>query len=559
MSFGNQWTEISLNTNKNSLIVGKNGSGKSSSILDSITFALYGKPYRNINKPQLINSITDKNMLVEIEFEIGKKQYLIRRGIKPAIFEIFVNGEIVKQDSLTKDYQTYLENNILKINYKSFCQIVILGASDYVPFMQLPAHSRRLIIEDLLDLQVFSSMNTILKERINENKEELIAIDHNIKVVQSNITLHENHIKLVETDLKEQYKILKQKIANEVSKSKEAKLEYAKLEKERLKLSKEVNSYDKFVEKLNSVNESCKQLESKKISYNKQKEFYLDSCNCPTCKQEIEDKFKKAILEKCDKTIIQIDKNLSVGYSKIEQLKEKIKQRDLISNQINVIVAEQSSLNQTIYSSELLYNNYVEEQVKLINKVNLQQVEQKVELENNLKSAKEYKRKFNDEKEVLMVASQLLKDGGIKTLVIKQYIPVMNKIINQYLNHMNFFVDFTLDDNFDESIKSRNRDDFSYNSFSEGEKFRINLAILFAWRAIAKMRNTAATNILIFDEIADGSLDNDGTDDFMKILNSLTADTNIFIISHQTDNTSDKFDRILKFEKRKNFSFMETL
>lgn len=559
MSFGNQFTEIELDSNKNTLIVGKNGSGKSSAILDSITFALYGKPYRNINKPQLMNTITNKALVVEIEFSIGKKEYKIVRGMKPNIFDIFIDGELVKQDSLSKDYQTFLENNILKINYKSFCQIVILGASDYVPFMKLPAHARRSVIEDLLDLQVFSSMNVILKQRVSDNKDDLVKVEQDIKVYQSNLALHESHLKSIEQDLKEQNKVLKEKIAAESKKIDDNRKQEAKVGGKAIKLLNDISKYDKYKEKHQEVKDKIKTLENGKANTLKQKQFYTDFCNCPTCKQEIEEKFKNSVLEKCEKSIIKIDANLKKGYDYIDQLMEKFKEVEKLNDELQKVNNQRDKLNTEWYASAALKESYIKQQAELVNKVQLADDSKKIELTEKLAEVKEERRKLNDQKEILSIAGQLLKDGGIKTLIIRQYIPVMNKIINQYLNHMNFYIDFTLDDNFDELIKSRHRDEFSYNSFSEGEKFRIDLAILFAWRAIAKMRNTAATNILIFDEIADGSLDNDGTDDFMKILNTLTGDTNVFIISHQTENTSDKFDRILSFTKVKNFSKMEKL
>jgi DNA repair exonuclease SbcCD ATPase subunit len=558
MSYGNSWTEINLNTKKNTLIIGKNGSGKST-LLDALTFALFGKPYRNINKPQLVNSIIDKNTLVELNFTIGKKKYLIRRGIKPVVFEIYCNGDLIKQDSLSKDYQIYLENNILKLNYKSFCQIVVLGSANYIPFMQLTANARRTIIEDLLDLQVFSSMNVILKERVNDNKDQLLDLEQEIKVVQSNLELHEKHIKASLQDRKEKLHSYKEKIKVE-------KEEISTLNKEKATHEHELKNYKKQLEALNKFEFKKEEIETfinkcnstlKKL--NKEKEFYNTSCSCPTCKQEISEKHKISFLAKCEKTIDKVEEKLSEINKKSETVNKKLAEKEqihVVEKQVKKLITD---VETKIHIKNTLIDSYNNECEELKNKDTSEQISTKAQFEEKLSEYKESKKKLIELKEILTIASQLLKDGGIKTVIIKQYIPIINKIINQYLNHMNFFIEFNLDDNFDEVIKSRHRDEFSYNSFSEGEKSRINLAILFAWRAIAKMRNTASTNLLIFDEIFDSSLDNDGTDDFMKILNTLTGDTNVFIISHKTDNVSDKFDTILKFDKVRNFSKMEIL
>ena len=556
MSYGNQWTEIDLNKNKNTLIVGKNGSGKST-FLDALTFALFGKPFRNINKPQLINSIIDKNMLVEIEFKIGKKSYRVKRGMKPNIFDIYLDGELLKQDSLVRDYQSILENDILKINYKSFCQIVVLGSGNYVPFMQLPAAARRNIIEDLLDLQVFSTMNVILKERSQTNREELDRTDQEIKTIDSNLELHEEHIKSIKRDLKKEAKELDVKIDEALSKIKEAETQLLKSTKQREHLENKIKGFNKYTTRKNEIIQACKKMDSNKATAEKQKKFYVDSCNCPTCKQEIDEKFKEKMINSFDKTIAKCDKNLEIGKESIKKLDEKLDEKELLSEELSEIINHIVDLSTKLFANKQLHKTYMESKAKLINKIGDIDYTKKEELEEKLKAFKESKKKLVEHREILSIASQLLKDGGIKTLIIRQYIPIMNKIINQYLNHMNFFIEFNLDENFNEVIKSRHRDDFSYSSFSEGEKARINLAILFAWRAIAKMRNTSSTNILVFDEIFDGSLDNDGTDDFMKILQQIVGDTNVFIISHKVDAISDKFSSVLRFDKVKNFSRCE--
>lgn len=558
MSYGNQWTEINLNSKKNTLIVGKNGSGKST-MLDALSFVLFGKPYRNINKPQLINSITDKNMLVELTFSIGKKHYNIRRGIKPAIFEIYIDDVMVNQNSLTKDYQSYLENNILKLNYKSFCQIVVLGSSNYIPFMQLTANARRLIIEDLLDLQVFSSMNVLLKERLGENKDEVILNDQDIKIIQSNIDLHTSHLKSIQTDQKTQAELINEKIKTSNSLIKSHNKELSNLQTESTNLQTQLDKFIKDHDKLQELNTYLIKIENQRNKIDKEISFYENSCSCPTCKQDIAENHKQQIIKKCKSNLAKLKKNEQTAVNIQQRIQKKYKEKNEISDKVIQNSKKQSEIKTEIYVQTQLLESYKSDLDNIQQKISDLDTSKKDELINSLIGKKEQKKVLIEKREVLSIASQLLKDGGIKTLIIKQYIPVINKIINQYLNHMNFFVEFNLDDNFQETIKSRHRDEFSYNSFSEGEKSRINLAILFAWRAVAKMRNTSSTNLLVFDEIFDSSLDTDGTDDFMKILNTLTGDTNVFIISHKTDNLSDRFDTILKFEKYKNFSRLEVV
>ena len=558
LSYGNTWTEIQLNSNKNTLIVGKNGVGKST-FLDAITFALYGKAFRNINKPQLINTITNRSLVVEIEFTIGKKEYKIVRGIKPNIFDIFVDDVLVKQDSFSKDYQEYLENAILKINYKSFCQIVVLGSGNYTPFMQLPAYGRRLIVEDLLDLSVFSTMNILLKEYVQSNKEDITANESDIKMLESNIAIINDHIKNIERDIKKEDKEYKNKIQ---TLRKEVMLLEKKLTKAADSISSEIKKLDtlkKYEFQHQLVIDSIEKLKKNIEKYKKQIDFYEKSCSCPTCKQNIDQQFKELTVQNAKKSIEKIDKNIELGNNKLEKLNIKVQERLSVAENLSSINLQFSELKTDKYAKETLINTYIQECAQLLQKFSDIDKSKKETLLTDCESAKVRKQELLEKRELLGVAGQLLKDGGIKTLIIKQYVPVMNKIINSYLAHMNFFIDFNLNENFEEVIKSRNRDDFSYASFSEGEKARINLAILFAWRAIAKMRNSSSTNLLIFDEIFDSSLDMDGTDDFMKILNSVSGDTNTFIISHKVDNISDKFEKIIKFEKVKNFSRMEIL
>jgi ATPase involved in DNA repair len=558
LSYGNYWTEIDLNTKSNTLIVGANGSGKST-FLDAISYVLFGRAYRDINKPDLINSINSKNTLVEIEFTIGKKAYKIRRGMKPNIFEIFIDGEMLKQDSLSKDTQAFLENNILKINHKSFGQIVILGSANYVPFMQLSTGDRRKVIEDLLDLQVFSAMNQLLKERIVENKDLLTSCEYNIKLIESSLKLHNEHLKDITKDIKEQKKELTARIAEEKKNYKQAKHDHALVMKEAESIDNKLKKYRLVEVEIEKITLALQKLDKQRLNINKQIDFYNVSCKCNTCKQSIDEAFKEKFFKEAKDKLDKIMTNEKLGKQKIKQLEKKFAGEDELEAQREKLSGQLLKKAMEVSSIQMLINSFENDLAKLTDKLEAVDTSKKKEFEKGLVQANKEREELIEQKEVLSVASQLLKDGGIKTLIIRQYIPVMNKIINQYLAHMNHFIEFSLDENFNETVKARHFDARPYAAFSQGEKARIDLSILFSWRAIAKMRNTAATNLLIFDEIFDGSLDVDGLDDFMKILNTLVGDTNVFIISHKTDNISDRFDHILKFEQKKNFSKMEIL
>lgn len=555
MSTGNQFTEILLNRSKSTLVVGENGAGKSS-FIEALTFALYGKPFRNINKPQLINSITGKNLLVELEFSIGKKEYMVRRGMKPTVFEIYSNGNLINQNADAREYQEYLEKNILKLNFKSFCQIVVLGSANYVPFMQLPAASRRGVVEDILDIQIFSVMNTLLKEKINQNKTEMQNIDYEIAMCQQKIDLHQKHLLSLKQNNEELIELRKQKIEEQEQEVHEYRAKVEALMNEVEALSKSVEDSEKISSRKSKLVQMESQLEEKVRKLNREVKFFHDYDNCPTCKQGIDHEFKtntieirsnklnevKTALKKLEHEIVQTTDRLH----EIESVNKKIMQlnRDISNNNshINIVNRRIVELNEEIDSLR-----------KQSTKIELDSNELKnFQKELNLK--KKAKEKLSNQRSVYEVSAQLLKDSGIKTKIIKQYVPIMNKLINKYLSSMDFFVNFELDESFNESIKSRFRDEFTYASFSEGEKMRIDLALMFTWRAIAKLRNSASTNLLIMDEVMDSSLDPAGTEEFLKILETLTSDSNVFIISHKGDALYDKFHSVIKFEKHSNFS-----
>jgi len=555
LSTGDAWTTIDLKRNKSTLIVGENGAGKST-ILDALSFALYGRAFRKINKPQLINAINGKNSVVEVAFQIGKHDYLIKRGIKPAMFEIWQNGKMINQDAAARDYQEMLEKQILKLNHKSFSQIVVLGSSTFVPFMQLSSMNRREVIEDLLDLQIFSVMNSLLKERLTENRSNLMEVDYQINLQEEKISMQEKHIDSIAANSADRVNENRDKIQEAEDKIAEHEATIADLNQQIQTLNNTIQDEEKVSAKKIKLQKLEFAIERKIADLKKEIKFYEDNDNCPTCKQSIDEDFKcnhldgrKQAFKETSDGYEQLRKEFNDTVSRMGEILETQNQINILETNVNSEVSEVNALNRIINSIQSDIN-------KIENDKSSTEKEQK-QLENYKKSLETAALAKNDlasKKAVLEVASMLLKDSGIKTRIIRQYIPVMNKLINKYLAAMDFFVQFELDESFNETIRSRYRDEFSYASFSEGEKMRIDLALLFTWRAIAKIRNSASTNLLIMDEVFDSSLDNSGTEEFLKILNDLTADTNIFIISHKGDQLFDKFHSVIRFEKVKNFS-----
>lgn len=552
LSTGNQYTEIDLSTSGTTLIVGQNGAGKST-CLDALTFALFGKPFRNINKPQLINSITKKDMTVEIEFNIGSNSYKVIRGVKPTVFEVYCNDTLLNQSAEMRDYQEILEKQILRINYKSFCQVVILGSASFVPFMQLPAGQRRGIIEDLLDLQVFTTMNTLLKEKIQTNNDDILQNSNDQKLVKEKIKMLKGHLQDLQNRNEEFVKRKQEQLTSIEQSILESQNQQTKFIEEAGTFSYAIDEKTKLFNKLNQYELLLIQMRGKIEYISKEINFFNNSDNCPTCTQQINKTFSCDIVSTKEQEVSE----LNDGISKLLTIKESVgeKYSKVLSDE-----AEYKRLMNEASNEKLSIKIFTQQKQQVISEINSVVSETKEtsdykisDLEADLTSLSEKYNELQDDKNTLGAASVMLKDGGIKTKIINQYIPIINKLINKYLSEFDLFVEFELDEQFNEKIKSRYRDEFSYSSFSEGEKQKIDLAILFTWRAVAKLRNSLNTNLLILDEIFDSSLDGNAADDLLKILQNISQDSNIFIISHR-ENLHDKFENVIKFVKHKNFS-----
>jgi len=553
LAAGNTPIVIDLSGSNSTLIVGQNGAGKST-IIEALVFALFNKSFRKVNKAQLINSINEKDCRVEVEFLIGKNEYKIIRGMKPNIFEIYINGVLLDQVSANTDQQKYLEQNILKLNYKSFTQIVILGSSTFVPFMQLPAAHRREIIEDLLDIRIFSTMNVILKDRIKVSNEDVRTLERDIELLKEKTKLQKQHIDYISNQSRKS-------IEEKENKLKQLEDQLATVEVSMDLYNGEIFLLNKQLEELPKDN--LKELEKFKFKFNSKlkdsenyKSFYNENDVCPQCHQDISSDIKEKHIEKCDGEIEKMTSALNEVESSIEQAQKNLE----IKNKILTDIASKNvSLSGYRYEFKTITKS-IDELKSEISKIsegdeNLDEEKKKFSnLAAEGMAVQKQIEKHKTNKSNYDVVANLLKDTGIKSKIIKKYLPIMNQLINKYLHLMDFYVNFTLDENFDESIKSRFRDDFSYSSFSEGEKMRIDLALMFTWRAIAKLKNSANTNLLILDEVFDSSLDVSGTEDFMRIIRGIGGDTNIFVISHKGDILMDKFEKVLKFEKSKNFS-----
>lgn len=559
LSTGNSPNKVLLNKSPTTLIIGKNGEGKST-ILDALCFSLFGKPFRNINKGQLVNSINGKKCVVTIEFSIGSRNYKVIRGIKPNIFEIYQDDVMINQDAASKDYQKVLEQQILKLNYKTFTQVVILGSASFVPFMQLPSGQRRDVIEDILDIRIFSTMNQLLKDKANETKSEIARIESEIHTAKTKVEGQSVLIKTI-TDAKSEA------IGSLLSKIEANNGQISSVESKVVELSDQLTALKSRTEKKSEIAadiDKAKGIKSKLLAKletcNHHSEFFSENDVCPSCSQGIPDAHKEAVLK-------DLEAKIEDNNGKIDELEKVLTKLNNQLSEINEVLNEITEKNielSTLNSQITMLNKMNRELTAEIEtaKANTADVDaEKAKLKELAEAAMakiKVKTKLQELRNVEEVANVLLKDTGIKTAIIREYLPIMNKLINKYLNAMDAYIHFELDESFNETVKSRHRDDFTYASFSEGEKMRIDLSILFTWRQIAKMKNSVNTNLLLLDEIFDSSLDTAGTDYFLNLMNTLGEHSNVFVISHKGDQLFDKFRSVIKFEKRNDFSVIAT-
>ena len=557
LSTGQQFIEINLNEAPTTLVVGNNGAGKST-MLDAMCFGLFAKPFRAVKKDQLVNTINEKDCIVEVEFQIGKKQYKIIRGIKPNIFEIWCDGNMLNQDAAARDYQKHLEQHILKLNFRSFTQVVILGNASFVPFMQLRARHRREVVEEILDIEIFSKLNLMFREKAKAQDETIKQADFDFQLLDGKIDTQQKHIDDISNTNKDTVNLKQVAITNSETDIENYKEDIARVKREITDLQTEILDQTKVKDKHGKLTAMEAKLENTCIKHKKELKFFQSHDDCPTCQQSIDEAFKKA--------------TIAVKESKVTELELGMEQ---IDNAIRTSQKKLDKINQTVVAireKELLINRY-ETSITEIDKYK-SKIQKEIDdlseekfstgvatgelnqLQEQLTEAGINKLKHKEEKVYIDTARHLMQDTGIKTKIIKQYLPIMNQYINKNLADMDFFVNFSLDEEFNETIKSRHRDEFNYHSFSEGEKLRIDLAILFTWREIAKLKNSTNTNLLILDEIFDSSLDTSGTDEFMRILYHTMSKENVFVISHKGDTLIDKFPRVMKFEKYKNFTRM---
>ena len=554
LSTGNQYTEVDFTLNSTNLIVGTNGAGKST-ILDALTFSLFGRPFRKINKPQLINTVNEKDCIVEVEFTIGTTEWKVVRGIKPNIFEIHRNGEVLDQASASVDQQKWLEQTVLKMNYKSFTQIVILGSSTFVPFMQLPAAHRREVIEDLLDIKIFSSMNTVIKEKIRQIREEVKTLELKKESLFDKVEMQRNFIEELENRGNVKINDNQKKIANLDAEVDIYMRENSSLEESIFKYIKEQEEVTGAADKLRKLGNLKGKISQKVLTITTEHKFFTENTVCPTCTQDIDEAFRlHKITDAQNKA-----KELQSGYQELEETikseEERERQFNILSKEITKLTHEVSQNNTKISGCQRQIRDFESEIQTLTNQLKNKNTEHE-----KLESFRETLQKTYDELAVKKdsinyydFAYGLLKDGGVKSKIIKKYLPLINQQVNRYLQMMDFYINFTLDEEFNETVQSPIHEDFSYASFSEGEKMRIDLALLFTWREVAGFKNSVNTNLLILDEVFDSSLDGFGTEEFLKIIKYTIKDANIFVISHKTG-LDDKFDNVIKFEKVKGFS-----
>lgn len=555
LSSGNKFTEINLDSHQTTLIIGENGAGKST-LLDALCFGLYGKGFRNLKKDLLINSINQRELLVEVEFSIGKKKYKVVRGAKPNRFELYLNDTLINQEANQRDYQEMLEKNILKMSYRSFTQVAILGSANFTPFMQLKARDRRKLVEDLLDISIFSTMRDILRKKISNHAVELRDTDYEVKILEERI--HGLNEQLEALRVNRESKITRyESTVKETQDNIEDLMEKIGSKNDEVSdLRKTISDLDPQKDRLKQAEEVTRQLESARKKALEEVKFYEDHDNCPTCKQGLDEEHKKKHIEEKSAKATEVKEAVATLDKTIQETRGRLEEIRGVQDEIEQIQKE-IGVTQTEVVSNQKYITKIQKEIELLKgevgassdtETKISDSEDKLEiLEGKKKTLVEQGHYFD-------IAGLLLKDQGVKEKIIKQYIPIMNKLINKYLAQMEFYVGFEIDESFEETIKSRHRDEFKYDNFSQGEKMRIDLALLFTWRGIARMKNSVNTNLLVLDEVFDSSLDVNGTDEFLKLLTTLTEKTNAFIISHKGDALYDKFENVLRFEKHKNFS-----
>jgi len=560
-SFGNTITEIVLDKNSTTLICGSNGSGKSFAFLDSITFALFGKPFRKINIPQLVNSVNEKGCLVEIDFSRGSDKFMVRRGINPRIFEIYRNGELIDQDAKSVDYQELLENQILKMNYKTFTQVVILGSSSFVPFMQLSAADRRSVIENILDINIFSTMNVVLKGKVLSLKETIKELNTKMEIEKNKINVQKSYISTLEKKNNEDDDGKNQRIFELETKINTIKMDLASKGLSIDSLQSDISLGKRTLKEKNNRIQDCRThvatLKTSKDQKQKEINFFKENCTCPTCTQPIDDKLKKEKVLMNNYEISNLEDDMAKTKEHINDLQDDITRFESNIQDITNMIHEVNSFHKEIEAYQKEIERILGTMHKSAIKDNIVEENEKLKmLEGGLTVLDDEKIAHSSDLMYHELAGELLRDGGVKGKIIKYYLPHMNKFINKFLSSMDFFVQFQLDEEFNEQIKSRYRDDFSYMNFSEGEKMRIDLALLLAWREIARLKNSVSCNLLILDEVFDSSLDSVGMDELMKLLKIISDKANVYVISHKADQLVDKFSTIVSFEKKNNFSKM---
>ncbi len=557
LSTGNTFTEIQLDRSPTTLIIGENGAGKST-ILDVLCFGLFGKPFRNINKNQLVNSVNNSSTMIEIEFSIGTKDYKVIRGIKPNKFEIYQNGKMMNQEANVRDYQRILEQQILKLNYRSFTQVVILGSSTFVPFMQLKATHRREVVEEILDIKIFSVMNLLARQQLKSLSDEIREVDYNYDITSEKIQLQENYIEDIKKNKDNIIEEKRSSVTNNEEEITNRRISKVGFETENDLFLEDMSDEKSTIDKRDKLKDMQFSIKDKHHRGSTLIDFFENNDDCPTCQQHIDEDFKQKSIDEKTVEVENLSKGLQKMSEEMTKIESQIKEYKNTSRKMQKNNLKIAELTSSIAELEK-FNTKLQWDIDALEKGNVSDAD--TEKLRNLREVfakiDDQRKGLKEEKSYIDAIRSILQDTGIKTKIIKQYLPIMNKLINTYLTSMEFYVNFTLNENFEETIKSRFRDEFTYSSFSEGEKMRIDLALLFTWRAIAKMKNSANTNLLILDEIFDSSLDGTGTDEFLKILNTLGGE-NVFVISHKQDALADKFRQTIRFVKEKNFSHVAT-